>query len=125
MSSRRQDQAMHKKDGKEFKLRGGPAQTTSWVQLLGDGSLKVGFYDFSDQTESMTGGESEYFAIVPPRGVEVVAAKLDVADVDTESGGEALTAKLQEDFESYDDLTDWLGDHGVAFHVERNPWPGS
>jgi hypothetical protein len=97
----------------KIKLTGGLDKTVTWIWLDNDGLLKVEYYDFSEDAQSMFGNDIAYTMTV------VQMSKLySVAEQHETS----LSRWITENFQSYFGIKKWLEENEIDFRVERESW---
>lgn len=94
------------------KLAGGPAKTVTWIWLERS-QIKIEFYDFSETAQRMFGNDIAYTI--------TVTEMTQVLSIANQSEA-TLVPWMAEHFRSYFDLKQWLEEHQIPFHVERESW---
>lgn len=108
---------------RRVKLEGVLERTSSTIEICKDGSIKVEFYDFSDDAERMMGGDVCLCILVAPleksRLLELLASEAK-RDVDVDG---LLLSGMKARFHSYFDVKQWFDDQSIPYTRHSEPFP--
>ena len=104
------------------KLKGGPSDSSSSVEIKDDGSLVVEFYDFSEEAESCFGNDVAYQLIISKPEAERILSKLIDERNRAISVNDELLQLMEERFQSYFDVKEWLEANGITYQKIFDSW---
>lgn len=96
----------------KIKLSGGLDKTATWV-WVGNGHLKVEFYDFSETAQEMFGNDIAYVLTVEEMEKLFALVRRDE---------KSLAPWVAENFMDYFGFERWLKDNEIRFSVEWESW---
>lgn len=101
--------------GERLELTGSLPQTVTWVYIGDDGRLTIEWYDYSDEAESMMGGDVAFLLYVDAAGKHQIGTLLE--DAAAASSDAALLRLLQQRFGNYHEIKAWLIAQNVPFEA--------
>jgi hypothetical protein len=109
---------------KRVKLRGVLAHTASWAIVGDDGGLVIELYDFSTEAHTWLGNDVAFLLHLSAGDKDRVLARLLLqAQATRTPDGDALLLKLiEERFDDYYAVQQWLNEQGIPFRKEFEPW---
>lgn len=96
----------------KVKLSGGPDKSTTWIWLEA-GQLKVEYYDYSEDAQRLFGNDIAYTLTV--HEMEKLYSTLDKNET-------SIILWMEQHFESYFGIKQWLEENGIGFCIEREGW---
>ena len=106
-------------------LPGGPDHSASWVEIAGDGSMVIEFYDHSEQAQTAMGNDVAYLLTIAAADSDSVLYRLldDRPTIQANADMDSLLLNLiSRQFTSYFDLREWLEEQSVPFARTFNGW---
>jgi hypothetical protein len=109
---------------KRVRLRGVLAQTATWATIGDDGTLVVELYDHSDDAHRWLGNDVAFLLHLSAADKDRMLARLLLQAQTTRApDGDALLLRLLEErFDDYYAVQQWLNDQGIPFRKEFEPW---
>ena len=106
-------------------LSGGPDHSASWVELAGDGSVVIEFYDHSEQAQTALGNDVAYLLTIAAGDSDTVLCRLlaDHHAIPHNVDRSVLVLRLiAVQFTSYFDLKEWLQAQSIPFAKTFDGW---
>jgi hypothetical protein len=97
---------------KKVKLSGGPDKTVTWI-WLGNGRLKVEYYDFSETAQKLFGNDIAY---------TITVNEMDKLFSTVNQNETSIIQWMEQYFKSYFGIKQWLEENGIDFSIERESW---
>jgi hypothetical protein len=109
---------------KRVKLRGVLAHTASSAAIDGDGNLVVELYDFSAEAHRWLGNDVAFLLELGPAEKDAALRHLSGGhDAANAPDGDALLLQLVEErFDDYYAVEQWLNEQGIPFRKRFEPW---